>query len=1032
MAPTAKGPSGGKKNGDNDGASNNNDNNEAKVGTSKSKAASAKKKPRATTTKKKNTPKTTTQKAKDTNNNKGLSKTLDLLSREMAVAEYSKTKNGQYRRVTPKEVSLQKTRKRKALEKEDAAIAPGEYVEDGDNEATTRILENVTETQTAAGATRLRGSKVSLEHAVVEGSLPLLAVAAGRAHHNKLVVNEEEDEEDDDDIEEGGEDDKEDDDMEEEEEAEDLENDMDVDPEGEEVAGDGDEEGNDDGDGEDPKPASKETGASTSNNNSQKESASKKRGPYKTKKKTTTRRQVNSKKARRRLFRLKNFKSHRMAQRHGDALGAHARGQPVLAISLLKQVAKDAPSAPQVYSSLGMVYHDMFESCWRKVLEEISSTMDKDDNENNEKANMDMEIEGQRKDAADAAATAGNDSNDKASTAQNLQENDSAATKEATENNNTDTAESTKNTDNQQPSIIPPIFKEALDLAGKAYGSYHISAILCKKDYALWVRAADAACDMAEIYQQIMIHQYHERSKDEFEKSAPSGTLEDAAAASATKDGLRIEAERATAALLDQCREQQERWYSEAKNDFQVADNLKPPGLDIPIKLASVYMELGHFSEALTLWTDLLQRSSHTGQFRHTAWLLYAECMLHIGHKCQQWSAGMESTTKNYMFRRWLRKWSRSFDWQERRLQALVLALEAAAGSKACHPLMEWMRNRAQQQQRDKQQQAEAEEREQAAIAFAEALVDYNYRDENTTAETAEESPNDTTVEAGSNNLGGVANAGESTGETAKEGGVAEQKLDESQRESQSNEAASPAVEECQGKDQSEASPADEESQKKDQSNELTLPTDEKAEGGEQSNEATSPLDAAKAEFEAEKQLLLRNNEAELVAFDQTTEAMKEVYVNDKTKEGGADRTDALRERRDARRKLTRVHQAQVSRLEGEYQAKIEGDADGGAEADGENQDLASSSYLEERNIPIAASSGAVSKVAFELMKHMIDMGLYKGGRLAGEVVSLYMKERARICDKRIAARQRLNEQSAPFGALFGSSYDEVSKMGPS
>ena len=46
------------------------------------------------------------------------------------------------------------------------------------------------------------------------------------------------------------------------------------------------------------------------------------------------------------------------------------------------------------------------------------------------------------------------------------------------------------------------------------------------------------------------------------------------------------------------------------------------------------------------------------------------------------------------MFRRWLRKLSRTFDWRERRLQSLVMALEAAAGSNNCTKLVQWLKRR--------------------------------------------------------------------------------------------------------------------------------------------------------------------------------------------------------------------------------------------------------------------------------------------------------------------------------------------------
>ena len=73
---------------------------------------------------------------------------------------------------------------------------------------------------------------------------------------------------------------------------------------------------------------------------------------------------------------------------------------------------------------------------------------------------------------------------------------------------------------------------------------------------------------------------------------------------------------------------------------------------------------------------------------------MYAELMLRVGHECMLWNQGIK-LNDNYMFRRWLRKYSNVFDWQERRLQALCLALEAAAGTKSTSEFIIWMRNRA-------------------------------------------------------------------------------------------------------------------------------------------------------------------------------------------------------------------------------------------------------------------------------------------------------------------------------------------------
>lgn len=297
------------------------------------------------------------------------------------------------------------------------------------------------------------------------------------------------------------------------------------------------------------------------------------------------------KQRKRQMFRMRNFKSMRMAQRHGDALGAHARGQSRVAVETLEQVAADAPAAPQVYSSLGLVYEGL-----------LSESRSKGDRPQEDAASIQQQI----------------------------------------------------------------------DLAKKAYGSYHVAAVLCKKDFTLWVRAADTAGEVASLYTSAM--------------RVPDVSSEN----------------------LEDYRSEKKKWLEEAKKDYTAADNLNPPGIDVPAKLAVTHIELGNLSEALTLLTDLKNRKppsnekSVTQKFRqrsdfersYKAWTLYADLMLRIGHECLQWNYGVR-TNENYMFKRWLRKYSESFDWQERRLQSLCLALEAAAGSESCRQLVIWTKQRA-------------------------------------------------------------------------------------------------------------------------------------------------------------------------------------------------------------------------------------------------------------------------------------------------------------------------------------------------
>jgi hypothetical protein len=59
--------------------------------------------------------------------------------------------------------------------------------------------------------------------------------------------------------------------------------------------------------------------------------------------------------------------------------------------------------------------------------------------------------------------------------------------------------------DSAEPSLVQNIdkrFTDQLDLAKKAYGSFHIAAILCRQDYTIWVRAADMALEIAAIHER--------------------------------------------------------------------------------------------------------------------------------------------------------------------------------------------------------------------------------------------------------------------------------------------------------------------------------------------------------------------------------------------------------------------------------------------------------------------------------------------------------------------------------------------------
>jgi hypothetical protein len=444
-----------------------------------------------------------------------MQKEIEVLNRELEIAEYAINGHGHARRKPPRRMMKERTMKRKLLEKEDHHRVP------------------------VGNEERTRGSRIAMDEKFLQDSHLL--------NGNALVekANELSSDDDDDDTLDSN-------DSNYTEKNAGNETDEDVDENFEEIDDDDadviatDQNEQIDGD------FSNQYQSPHDNTSPKKGTEAKTSTPFKSK-------SIKRKSRRRTLYRMKNFKSVRMAERHGEALGAHARGQPLLAIEKLQQVAADAPTAPQVYTSLGMIYEDM------------------------------------------------------------LTQED------------------------------PTNWKDCIEVAKKAYGSYHIAAVLCKKDYMVWVRAADTARKIADLFTVAM-----NENPEEY------------------RTHVRY-------------------WIQEAQKDYQTADNLKPPGLDVPVKLAAAHMDLGNLSDALSILTSIKkQTSGHT----HKTWMLYADLMLKIGFECQQWNSGVEYN-RNYMFRRWLRKYSKSFDWKERRLQALVLALEAAAGSDNCREILQWVMNRA-------------------------------------------------------------------------------------------------------------------------------------------------------------------------------------------------------------------------------------------------------------------------------------------------------------------------------------------------
>ena len=234
--------------------------------------------------------------------------------------------------------------------------------------------------------------------------------------------------------------------------------------------------------------------------------------------------------------------------------------------------------------------------------------------------------------------------------------------------------------------MSPKQIRRRLVLAKKAFSSYNVAAALGKRDCVLWEKAGDAAVRVANLYSEIL---------DVSEKS-PAPFSEDDDKSSSSKR------EFDPASGPERWRKDRDDWFDKALSAYRSADSLKPPGIDIPCKLAKAHIRNGDYIDALSIFTDLRlkangderSRSSMEGSF--PCWLLYAELMLKIGFQCEQWNA-QESKIDNSTFKRWLRKHSKTFDWKGRRIQALCLALEAAAGTVSCAKLVKWMRNHANQ-----------------------------------------------------------------------------------------------------------------------------------------------------------------------------------------------------------------------------------------------------------------------------------------------------------------------------------------------
>ena len=515
---------------------------------------------------------------------------FDALHKEMEIAEYATAPTGQRVRKVPRAQAPKRTAKRKALQREDLekmTIEANEEDEEDYNDEEERDLDN------SKRKKRLRGTKVAFEDVVLK-SMPLGGETSSTKR--KDVNNDDDEEEDEEEV------------QTESERYEMLQEvaalGIDVDIDGKNINEDEDEEENEEsGDDQD-----EEIGK-----NSNDSTTAKKQSATGSKPTTSAAAPKKKSKKNRILHRMREFSSQRLARQHGEAISAHVRGMSDIAVEKLSQVAKAAPTAPQVYSSLGMVYESM--------LTEIEKELN-------------GKIEGA--DLRDETFVA--------------------------------------------------LVRRQLELARKTYGSYHVASLLCKRDFVLWERSGDAAMKVSRVYDDlIMMHK-------------AEGFVNDAAS-----DDNQAEKDKGfdPRAGPGQWRSDRKIWYEHALSAYEAADKLLPPGVDIPCKLAEAQMNLGNHIQALAILTDLRNKAngktSRSGMEESPfSWLLYADLMLKIGYECKKWNDNGSSSRQRNAFKRWLRKYSKSFDWQERRLQALCLALEAAAGSTACSELVLWMRKRAQ------------------------------------------------------------------------------------------------------------------------------------------------------------------------------------------------------------------------------------------------------------------------------------------------------------------------------------------------
>ena len=737
------------------------------------------------------------------------------------------------------------------------------------------------------------------------------------------------------------------------------------------------------------------------------------------------------------VYRLQNFKSHRLAKRHGDALGAYATGKNATAVRRLGEVAGAVPVAPQLYSSLGLVYESMLRN-------------GEDESRDGDGGKGREEVDGQNDD--------------------NVNNND--------KKNNCDSNDDI----NDNKRIL-----SRLSLAKKVFGSYHVAALLCKKDHSLWVRSGDAALLVAELYTtlgencnrregEIVTNENNNVTDDNCGSSSGGGGDSNDKKRDASRsnnettistDTTNIEEHRA------HHRERQKFWLNEAKNDYLVADQLKPPGITVPSKLANVQMMLGSLSEALSILTDLknnahrnvvskplkgknkggsqgqeqtanmkggeeddevdmtwvAQRSELEGSY--AVWMLYSDLMIKVGYECITWNRGVY-TNNNYMFKRWLRKYSSSFDWRERRLQALCMAMEAATGSKSTEQLMKWARRRAGtiaatvtktstsgdcSPSNNIDDKVHLDDRREEKVASVLQLVDSYEQDhrahlEKDEASQKNEENNATTAMCTDKN--DEVSQITATGSIVEEIEIAVESEEKGNNATTATSATTATIATCTHKNDEvsqttatgpiaeEIEIAVEREEKlpkisiQSSNNEASRDVEKSSKLSLESN-INYLIDDLTVALNRDRDILLALNKKELDTFDQDTLKMNIVS-----------QSQAAVERSDLRKLVKKNHSTSVVDLVGDYRLNKIALEDSSNIQDEKPKSKTCPTLLP---LPITAPCSAVHNIALQLMKQCLGLELYHGGKLVAEAVSSYYRERAVKQEKKLQKIRFFEEQ---------------------